>query len=168
MTNIYISQCYLFWNLFTSGVTKQTVICQQCNSVNTKIESFAELMLVFPSSHHSKQSKTCTLNDLFEHDILPIDVDYLCDCCKKRTIAKNHEEISVYPELLIIVLCRKIGQDEVNENSIQMVNTAVEFPLEDLRFPTVSNIQEQFMAPNCRWSNRGRKVHVQLFFLFFS
>ncbi len=76
-----------FWNLFTSGVSKQTVICQQCDSVYTKNGSFAELMLVFPSSHHSRQSNTCTLNDLFEDNILPIDVDYLCDCCKERTIA---------------------------------------------------------------------------------
>ena len=47
----------------------------------------------------------------------------------------------MYPELLIIVLCREIGIAEVNENNINTVNTAVEFPLEG--FATVSNVQEQ-------------------------
>ena len=113
---------------------KQTVICQQCNSVKTQIESFTELMLKFPLSHHSKQSKTCTLNYLLEHNSLLIDLkDYVCDYCKKRTIATKHVEIDVYPEILIIVLCREIGRAET-------VNTAVEFRLEELCFPTVSNI----------------------------
>ena len=77
-----------FWKLFISGTMKQTVRCQQCNSVTTQIESFTELMLTFPLSHHSKQTKTCALNNLFEHYSLPIDLkDYVCDCCKKRTIA---------------------------------------------------------------------------------
>jgi hypothetical protein len=61
-----------FWNLFTSGMMKQTVICQQCNNVTTQIESFNELMLKFQSSHHSEQGKTCTLNYLLEHNSLPI------------------------------------------------------------------------------------------------
>jgi ubiquitin C-terminal hydrolase len=129
-----------FWNLFTSGMMKQTVRCQQCDNVTTTNESFTELMLIFPSSHQSKQSETCTLNDLFEHKSLPSDIkDYVCNCCKKRTIAAKHEEISVYPEFLIIVLCREIGIAEVNENNINTVNTAVEFPLEG--FATVSNVQ---------------------------
>jgi ubiquitin C-terminal hydrolase len=120
-----------FWNRFTSGMMKQTVICQQCNSVKTQIESFTELMLTFPLSHHSKRSETCTLNFLLEHNSLPIDLeDYVCNCCKKRTIATKHVEIDVYPECLIIVLCQEIGRAET-------VNMAVEFPLEELCFPTV-------------------------------
>jgi hypothetical protein len=131
-----------FWNLFTSGMMKQTVTCKQCNSVKTQIESFTELMLNFPLSHHSKQSETCTLNDLFKHNSLPIDLEaYVCDCCKKRTIATKHVEIDVYPECLIIVLCREIGIAEINENNVNTVNTAVEFPLEG--FATVSNVHEQ-------------------------
>ncbi len=97
-----------FWNLFTSGVTKQTVICQQCKSVKTQIESFAEFMLNFPSSHHSKQSATCTLNSLFEHKSLPVVLeDYECDCCNMRTIATQQLDISVYPEFLIIYFAEK-------------------------------------------------------------
>ena len=102
-------------------------------------------MIKFPSSHHSEQGKTCTLNYLFEYNrSLPSDIeDYVCDCCKERTTVTLQEEISMYPEFLVIVLCREIGIAEVNEKNINTVNTEVEFPLEELGFPTVSNVQEQ-------------------------
>jgi hypothetical protein len=111
-----------FWNRFTSGMMKQTFICQQCNTVTTQNESFNELMLKFPLSHHSEQGKTCTLNFLFEHNrSLPSDIeDYVCNCCKERTIATLHEEISLYPEFLVVVLCREIGIDKVNEKNINV------------------------------------------------
>ncbi len=63
-----------------------------------------------------------------------------------RTIATQQLDISVYPEFLIIVVSRQIGNTKEIENNINMVNTAVEFPLEDLCFSTISNIQEQLVV----------------------
>ena len=51
-----------FWDLFTSGIIKQTVTCQNCDNVTTQNVSFTELMLKFPASHHIQQGKTCTLD----------------------------------------------------------------------------------------------------------
>ena len=81
----------------------------------------------------------------------------MCDCCKKLTIATLHEDISVYPKFIIIVLCREIGIAEVNENNINTVNTAVEFPLEELCFltSTVSNVQEQSAVVNLLYNLIG-------------
>ncbi len=80
---------------------------------------------------------------------MPSDIEnYECNFCKRRTIATRHEEISVYPKFLVIVLCREIGIAKVNENNINAFNTAVEFPLKELCFPTVSNVQEELVVYN--------------------
>ena len=84
---------------------------------------------------------------------MPSDIEnYECDCCKRRTIATQHEEISLYPKFLVIVLCREIRIAEGNTNNIKTVNTAVEFPMEDLCFPTVSNVQEQLAVVNLSYN----------------
>ena len=125
---------HFFWELFSSGTIKQTHTCQECSNVTTQNESFTELMLKFPPSHHIQQDKTCTLDDLFVHNRSGLsDVeDYQCNFCNMRTVATRHKEISVYPKFLVIVLCQRIAKG--NTNNINNVNTAVEFPLEDLYF----------------------------------
>ena len=70
---------------------------------------------------------------------MPSDINnYECNCCKRRTIATQHEGITVYPKFLVIVLCQEIRIAKGNDNNINTVNMEVEFPLEDLYFPTVS------------------------------
>ena len=126
-----------FWNLFTSGTIKQTVTCQDCSNVATQNVSCTELlMLKFPPSHHIQQGQTCTLDNLFVHNrSVPSDLeDYECINCSMRTVATRHEEISVYPEFLVILLCQEMRIAEGNTNNFKKVNTAVEFPLEDLCF----------------------------------
>ena len=65
----------------------------------------------------------------------------------------------MYPEFLVIVLCQEIRISKVNENIINTVNTAVEFPLEELCFPTVSNAQEQLAVVNLSYNLIGTVNH---------
>ena len=102
--------------------------------MTTQNESITELMMKFPPAHHIQQGQTtCTLDNLFKHNrSVPSDIeDYECHCCNMHTIATLHEEISVYPKFLVIVLCQEIRIYEGITNNIKTVNTAVEFPLED-------------------------------------
>ena len=139
MTKIHISM-QSFWDLFTSGAIKQTVTCQVCNNVTTQNVSCTELMLKFPSPHHVQQGQACTLDNICVHTrSVPIDLeDYECINCSRRTVATRHKEISVYLKFLVIVLCQEIRIAKGNDDNINTVNMEVEFPLEDLYFPTVS------------------------------
>ena len=122
-----------FWKLLSSGMLKQTVTCQECHNVTTQNESFTDLILKFPESHHIVQGKNCTLNNLFEYNRSePRNIEgYDCNCCHRRTIATQHEDISVYPEYLVIVLCLEKGIAKGNDNNINTLNTEVEYPLKD-------------------------------------
>ena len=53
--NLHMSM-QTFWDLFSSGMIKQTVTCQECNNVTTQNESLTELMLKFPTSHSTRQN----------------------------------------------------------------------------------------------------------------
>ena len=53
----------------------------------------------------------------------------------------QHEDISVYPKILVVVLCQRIANG--NTSNISNVNMVVEFPLEDLCPSPISNVQEQ-------------------------
>jgi len=99
-------------------------------------------MLYFPQSHLIQNEITWTLDELLIYNRSgQSDEDYHCIHCKRRTVVTRKEEIIVYPKLLLIVLCRRMAEE--NTDNINVVNTAVEFPLEDFCFSTISNVQEQ-------------------------
>ena len=49
----------------------------------------------------------------------------------------------MYPTFLVIVLCQEIRIAKENDNNINTVNMVVEYPLKDLCFSTLSNVQER-------------------------
>jgi hypothetical protein len=132
-----------FWEQFSTGIVKQTTMCQKCSNVTTKHEPFSELMIFFPSSQIIPHQSSCTLDYLLTFNRIGESEieDYHCVHCESRTVVKRNQEITVYPALLLIVLCRKMSEDDTYVNNI--VNTAVEFPLEDFCFSTISNLQQQ-------------------------
>ena len=134
-----------FWEQFSSGIVKQTSICQICRNETIQNQAFTELMLYFPQSHHIQHEITWTLNELLIYNRSgQSDEDYHCIHCKRRTVVTRHEEITVYPKLLLIVLCWRMAEE--NTDNINIVNMAVEFTLEDFCFSTISNVQEQSLV----------------------
>jgi hypothetical protein len=132
-----------FWEQFSTGILKHTTMCQFCRNVTTKHEPFTELVIHFPSSPIIPQLSSCTLDYLLTSNVIGESEieDYHCVHCESRTVVKTHQEITVYPALLLIVLCRKMPEGDNHVNNI--VNTAVDFPLEDYCFSTISNLQQQ-------------------------
>jgi hypothetical protein len=138
-----------FWEQFSTGIVKQTIICRTCSNVTKKHEQFSELMIHFHSSQIMKHESSCTLKSILSYNRSgQSDIeDYHCVHCESLMVAKKHEEITVYPELLLIVLCQKMSEDDTHVNNI--INTAVEFPLEDFCLSTISNLQQKSLVLYC-------------------
>jgi hypothetical protein len=123
------SSMQTFWDLFSTGLYTQKIKCTRCNKISTTKESFSELMLKFPQSHH-ESDHACTLKELISHHNVPEDIQqYPCDNSNMPTCATKDSIISQYPKVLFIVLSRK----KSNETKIKL---AVQYPLSGL-FGTV-------------------------------
>ena len=139
--NLHLSM-QTFWEQFSSGIVKQTNTCQICSNVTTKNQAFTERLLYFPQSHLIPTEITWTLDELLIYNRSgQSDKDYHCIHCNRRTVVTRYKEITVFPKLLLIVLCRRMAEE--NTDNINIVNTAVEFTLEDFCFSTISNVQEK-------------------------
>jgi len=58
-----------FWDLFSSGMTTQTVTCSECSYVRSRDDHFSEIMLKFPMPHETTRVTTRghTLANLHEN-----------------------------------------------------------------------------------------------------
>ncbi len=82
------SSMQTFWDIFSTGIYTQTIRCTICNKTSTTKESFRELMLKFPQSHH-ESDQACTLEELISHHNAPDDIQqYQCDNCNMWTCAR--------------------------------------------------------------------------------
>ncbi len=123
------SSMQTFWDLFSTGIYTHKIKCIRCNTIFTTNESFSELMLKFPQSHH-EGDHACTLEELISHHNAPEDIQqYWCANCNMPTCATKHSIISQCPKVLCIVLSRKKSNDTI-------IKLAVQYPLRGL-FVTV-------------------------------
>jgi hypothetical protein len=58
-----------FWDLFSSGMTTQTVTCSECSNVTSRDDHFSEIMLKFPTPDETTRVTTRghTLANLHEN-----------------------------------------------------------------------------------------------------
>ena len=128
--------------MFGLGQITQNVTCTICSSVTARAESFSELLLQFPESHHEATPTNwkCTLNSLIEHyHIRQANLpNYDCNYCGERALATRRVQISWYPVILCIVLgCKK--------NDDNRVTLAVGYPVWDLNPCTIFRSHEGTM-----------------------
>jgi hypothetical protein len=76
-----------FWDLFSSGVTTQTVMCLDCNNVTTQDDQFSELMLKFPQQVSAGEHINYMLASLYQHYKSRVIDDFRCLSCNSCTSA---------------------------------------------------------------------------------
>ncbi len=132
------SSMQFFWDMFGSGQIMQIVTCTICSCVTTREESFSELLLQYPESHHeaTPTNRKCTLNSLIKHHFGQEDhPNYDCLTCGRRTLATRCIRLSWYPIILCIVLGLKM-----NDNT--RITLAVDYPVCNLNPCTIFGSHE--------------------------
>ena len=79
----------MFWNLFSSGRTTQTVTCSECSNVTSREDEFSEINLIFPPPDENTGVRTrrSTLANLYENYKNEVLDDYMCIPCNSNTSA---------------------------------------------------------------------------------
>ena len=125
-----------YWDNFSHGSTDYITRCGQCNTTSTRSQTWCELIMYFPESHHTKNStkNICTLGDLLTSYNTREDVidGYYCGRCNRSTTATVHNRVRQYPRVLAIALSR-------GSESGKLIKTGVDYPFEDFRPYTHSN-----------------------------
>jgi ubiquitin C-terminal hydrolase len=80
-----------FWDLFSSGVTTQTMTCSECNYVTTQTCQFSELILKFPQQPSAVPIRSCMLASLYQHFTSGVIDDFECLSCNRCTSATRQE-----------------------------------------------------------------------------
>jgi hypothetical protein len=83
---LYMSM-QIFWDLFSSGVTTQTVMCLECNNITTRDDHFSELMLKFLQQLSTGEHQNYMLASLYQHYKSGVIDDFRCLSCNSRTSA---------------------------------------------------------------------------------
>ena len=139
-----------FWNVFSSGKTRQTVTCSECSNVTSSDDDFSEIMLKFPTpvENTGVRTRNITLADLYENHKTEVIDDYMCIPCNSRTSATRQERISQCPKILTIALSRNANNDE------ETIDNAVEFPMERV-CPSTLGVQQDEIADNTAYKLFG-------------
>ena len=143
-----------FWDLFSSGVTTQTVTCSECSNVTSRDEHFSEIMLKFPTpiENTGVRTRKITLADLYENHKTGLLDGYMCIPCNSRRSATIQTNISQCPKILTIALSRNANNDE------ETIDNAVEFPMERV-CPSTLGVQQDEIANNTAYKLFGIIQH---------
>jgi len=135
----------MFWDLFSSGRTTQTMTCSECSNVTSRDDDFSEIMLKFPpqqpSAENTRVKTRHTLANLYENYKNEVIDDFMCIPCNSRTSATRQECISQCPKILTVVLSRNVDNEDGS------IDSAVDFPLERV-CPSTLGVQQEEHASN--------------------
>ena len=131
----------MFWNLFSSERTTQTMTCSECSNITSRDDNFSEIMLKFPPPDENSGVRTqkSTLARLYEYYTKGVVNDFICNTCNSQTSATQQELIFQCPRILTVVLsCHADNEDK-------SIDSAVDFPLEPV-CPSTLGVEQDKIA----------------------